>query len=140
MRERLRLTNVTAGSQVILPAYPGLAVLVGLLFVYQSPLRTQGPAFEMATRVMSTPHWGFAFVLLGVFEVACFYSHRSGWFRWSLIIGAGLCGFWATLLCWSAFVDEHVSWTSCVWVFFAGLAHVASARSVSRDVVFRVPR
>lgn len=127
--------TVTQGSQVILPAYPGMTCALGLFFLIQASSRTSSPAFDPAKSLMSIHMWGTLFLALGLFEVLCFIIGNRMWLRWALVAGCGLCGFWAVLLLKAAHDDVNVSYTGFVWVFFAGLAHLASARSVVKDVV-----
>lgn len=129
-------SSVTKGMQVALPAYPGLVIAVGLLFLLQSPERTTNESYVYAKQVMSIPHWGLLFLTLGVFKVSAFIANNGTWLRWCLICGAGLSGFWSGLLFWSAYNIPTVSYTGGVWVMFAAILHIASARSLTKDTVW----
>jgi hypothetical protein len=127
--------KVTQGSQVILPAYPILFLLIAGFFLFQNESRTQGDAFAVALMVLSIKGWGLVFLTIGAVEVSCLFSHRRIMFMWSLVLGAGMCTFWSILLFASATRNDSVSWTSGVWVLFAAVAHIASVRSLARDDV-----
>lgn len=127
--------KVTQGSQVILPAYPILFLVIAGFFLFQNESRTEGDAFEVALMVLSIRGWGVVFLVIGAFEVSCLFSHRRLPFMWSLVVGTGMCAFWAILLFASATRNDSVSWTSGVWVLFAAVAHIASVRSLARDDV-----
>lgn len=139
MAARMRYDRVTAGSQIMFPTYPGLAITVGLLFILQDPRRTSGGAFEVAKDLMSIPTWGITFLVLGVVQALGLSLGNASVFRWTLVVGSGLCAFWGALILKSAYDNIWVSYTSGLWVIVVGVAHFASARSVSRDQVFRVP-
>lgn len=127
--------KVTQGSQVILPAYPILFLLIAGFFLFQNESRTQGDAFEVALMITSIKGWGYMFLALGTVEVFALFRHRRGAFMWSLVGGSGMCAFWSVLLFASATRNDSVSWTSGVWVMFAAVAHIASVRSLARDDV-----
>lgn len=139
MAERMRYDRVAKGSQIMFPTYPGLAIAVGLLFILQDPRRTSGGAFAVAKDLMPISTWGILFLVLGTVQVLALTLGNASVFRWTLVAGAGLCGFWGALILKSAYDNIWVSYTSGLWVIVVGIAHFASARSVSRDQVFRVP-
>lgn len=129
--------HVTQGSEIILPAYPTLFLVIAGFFLFQDDSRTQGAAFEIALMVTSIKGWGVLFLVMGAVEVSGLMSHKRKMFMWMLVFGAGLCAFWATLIFTAAARNDMVSWTSGVWVLFAAVAHIASVRSLARDDVRR---
>ena len=131
----LKKNTVTQGSQVILPAYPILFLLIAGFLLFQDPSRTQGESFEVALMIVSIGGWGLVFLLIGAVQVFCLMGHRRKTFMWSLVARTGMCAFWAILLFASATRNHSVSWTSGVWVMFVAVAHIASVRSLSRDDV-----
>jgi hypothetical protein len=139
VNRELNLATVTHGSQVILPFYPLSALAIGLLFILQPASRTSSGAFETAKEVMSIPTWGLVFILVGLLEIMAFAVGRTVMFQWGLIIGAGLATFWAVLIFLSALDNPNVTFTGCVWIMFVAVAHIASTRSLAKDVVLRVP-
>lgn len=139
----LRKTTVTEGSQVILPAYPILLLLVAGFLLFQSPSRTSGESWEVAKVVLQwspwgpIQTWGAVFAIIGALEVFGLVWHRRVMFMRLLVAGAALSGFWGTLFLAAAAQSEHVSWTSGLWVWFVAVAHIASVRSLARDRVVR---
>lgn len=131
----LTRSSVTQGSQVILPAYPILFLVIAGFFLFQDASRTSGAAFEVALMLTPVKGWAIIFLVVGAVEVFCLMGHKRRTFMWSLVAGTGLCTFWAILLFAAAGRNETVSWTSGVWVLFAAVAHIASVRSLARDDV-----
>lgn len=138
----LNAHTVTQGSVLVLRAYPAAFTLVGLVLLVQSPPRTSSAAFDSARWVLSwTPapirSWALVFLAIGVAEAMAWWLERRSLFKWLLVAGAGVCGFWSTLLLCSAATDPFVSFTGAIWVGLAAVCHMASIRSLARDVVLR---
>lgn len=131
----LKKDKVTQGSQVILPAYPVLFLMVAGAFLFQSDSRTQGDAFNIARMVTSIQTWGIIFAVVGAFEVFSMMLHKRISMIWALVVGAGLSGFWASLIFTAAVRSDSVSWTSGMYISFVVVAHIASVRSLARDSV-----
>lgn len=129
--------EVTAGSRLILPAYPLLAVALGLLFIFQSPSRTSGAAYDVAKQVLPICWWGVLFLALGLLKAVAWVTGSRAMFMACLTIGAGLCGFWAVLVAAAAYASDTASYTSALWVLFVTLAHLASIKSLTTDRVVR---
>lgn len=126
---------MTQGTQVILPAYPILFLMVAGAFIFQSDLRTQGEAFMVARLLTGIQTWGWIFAVVGAAEVFCLMAHKRVTMIWLLVIGTGLSGFWSCLIFAASFLNDSVSWTSGMWVMFVAVAHIASVRSLARDDV-----
>ncbi len=135
MAAPLAKQHVTSGSQIILPAYPILFLVIAGFFLFQDEARTRGPAFEIALLVAPIHLWGALFLVIGTVEVFSFMSRRRGAFMGALVSGSGLCAFWSVLLFASATQNDDVSWTDGALVLFVAVAQIASVRSLARDDV-----
>lgn len=134
--------SVTEGSILVLPSYSVVFCAVGLIFLWQDPNRTTSPAFDSAKWVMSwtgdpIKAWALVFLIIGMAEATAGILQRRRLFTWLLVAAAGLCAFWATLLFWSAASSPLVSFTAGVWVSHSAWCHIASIRSLTRDLVVR---
>lgn len=134
-RDPLVRSTVTQGSIVIIPAYPCLFLSAGLLLLVQAPTRTSGEVFLVAADLMSIRTWGVLFVAVGVVEVFGLAFANRRVVIGGLIVGAGVSAFWGLLLIMGAVDNQFASFTSGLWVMFVALAHIASTRSLSRDIV-----
>ena len=128
----LRPTTVTSAAQVMLPWYSIMYGVIGLLFIFQDPLRTSGESFRVARDMFPIPVWGALFLIISTVEAIALVIHRRGTYMVGLTLGAGMAGFWGGLLVASAALDNHVSFTSAMWVLGWVAAHVASTRSLAR--------
>jgi hypothetical protein len=157
-REPLTKNTVTEGSVVVLPAYPALFIVIGCAFLLQAGSRTSGHAFDTPKFLMAWTDapmraWGVLFLLVGVPELlvlltgllpnwlllsAPHWQRRA--FKYLLVVGTGMCGFWLGLLLYSALTDPFVSFIGATLFGFAAWCHVASIRSLTRDLVFKRPR
>lgn len=138
----LRRETVTEGSVLILPVYPASFTLIGLTLLLQDDARSSSPAFLAAKWIMSWTHdpihtWGFLFLGLALLEWGAMFAQQRTLFMWLLVVGCGYATCWAALLLSSAFIDPFVSFTGAVWVGVVALAHIASVRSLARDVVLK---
>lgn len=132
---RLAKSTVTQGSRVVIPLYPALFILVGLINIFQSAERTSGPAYAAAKALMPIQWWGMLFLAIGAAEALCWLNEQRRPFMDLLVLGSGLCAFWGMLFFIAAADDGHVSWSGPVWLFFASGCHVASTRSLARDLI-----
>lgn len=119
--------------RVALTMFPALYVVLGLVFLLQSPLRTTGPAFTAARAIpggMET--WGVVFVVLGCVQFATLATHVR-WFITGLVVGSGLVWFWWYLIVKSTLGNDTVSWSGAVWIGFCAAAHILIAWLIGRS-------
>lgn len=136
----LTRANATPAEHITLPFYSVAYLVLGFLFLVQSPHRTQGAAFDTARAVSDfvpgldgITVWGIVFLIVGLVEAAAliFQMHHRVYI-WALIFGSGLAAFWAAALLVSAGTSHSVSFTSVVWVSFAPILQAASASQLAR--------
>lgn len=142
-REPVVRETVTEGSVVVLPAYPTLFSLLGLAAMPAG--RTTAPAFDAPKYLLEwTGHpmqgWGMLFLAFGLIQYTVLLAggrlpHQRRWVIRTLRFGTGLCGFWCGLFLYSALTDPVVSFFGAILMLFAAWCHVASIRSMARDLV-----
>jgi hypothetical protein len=123
--------------QVALTLFPGLYLALGVVFLIQAPVRTSGPAFDVARQVPGGIHaWGFAFLILGFIQALALFSHIRT-FTGALVIGSFLVWFWVYVIGRAAFNSPEVSWSSVVWIGGIGVLHWIVAYLIPRSDVSR---
>ena len=141
----LTRANLTASSKVMLQVYPTFSLLVGLSYTFGAPTRTASPAFDVVRSMMPLHYWGMVFLVLtaGMLGALATKNRRAMVLMLCTALGfysAWTAGFVLSLLDLTHGVGhigfrEDIPLTS-VWLWsFVCAAHVASLRSLTRDVV-----
>lgn len=132
----MKWDRLTFASRIMLPAYPLVYATIGAAFLAQAPSRTSTDAFDAAVALAPIPVWGVLFLAVAAAEaVAMLLVDRPRLYIGALVVGAGIAGFWAATITWSAWNSATVSWSTPPWIFLAAAAHAASARSISLDYI-----
>lgn len=135
--------HVTASSQVMLPTYPVFSGLVGLSYFLGDPDRTASPSFDFAREIMPIRAWGLVFLALTATKVFALITHNRRVMIVALCAALGAYITW-TLFFLASLLDFGIGFPwlapaasiTAVWLWgFVSVAHVASLRSLTRDVV-----
>lgn len=129
-RYRIAREHGTAASRIMLPTYVALFGGAGLAFLIQAPLRTSGPAYEVATAWFGIRWWGVGFLVIASVSFAGLASRWMPALVLGLVLGAGTAGFWGALIEATAFRDPHVSFSGGMWITTVAIAQVASLKSL----------
>ena len=129
--------TVTAASRIMLPGYVVLYTLIGLAFLLQKPQRTESPHFDiprMLTGGTMEP-WGVAFLAMAAVLAFGMFTHDRRLAQYTLVAGAGMAGFWGSLLIYEGFTHDDVSFSSGIWVLSWVACFCASVASLGRNEV-----
>lgn len=138
-RQPLNRRTVTEGSIMVLPAYPIVFYWSGLFLLFQGASRTSSPAFDAAKWVFPIHTWAVVFLTIAAFETWALLTHRRVAFKYLLVAGCSVTCFWLGLILCSAFASSVVSFAGVGWIGGWAWAHIASIRSLTRDVVIKDP-
>lgn len=142
----LTRSTVTASSQLMLPTYPVFALVVGLSYVLGDPSRTASPAFDYVRDIMPIAWWGCMFIAISAGMTTALLLHHRRVMVAALCFALGCYSMWVVGYMCSLFNVGNSSFPSlnpdmpftAVWLWsFVCVAHVASLRSLTRDVVIR---
>ena len=141
LQQPLTRRRVASGAQLIYWFLPGVSLWVGLTYMF-GPRHAfdTTPSYHYIVDWMPVAHWGWFFVGFGVLELACTFE-RS---RRSMVLALCIASF--SYLAWSAMflaaaieVPDALLTQAGIWGFI-GVAHLALATSLARDVVMRYGR
>lgn len=125
--------NMTVASRIMLPAYVLVAGYIGGCYLLAPDRRLQGPALAVARHLLTMEMWGVLALGLAGTVVVSLITQRRNLVIVALCIGAVAYEFWCVFYGISAVRDPFASPVTPIWPFGWGIAHLASAVSLSRD-------
>lgn len=128
--------NITAASRIMLPAYIGLTLVIGIVYL-TNPLGRLGSVHALAAPrlLMPMPLWGVGFLAIAAIMVAAIAKHERVRFVFALYLCAATFFLWGCMYAWSIFLDERVSVLAPVYPWFVVICCCASAKSLLRGEV-----
>jgi hypothetical protein len=131
----LTSSTVTKASLIMLPAYVIVAGYIGLCYLLAPESRLQGPALKVARHLLPMEVWGVLALALAVAVVLAIATQNRQVVVLALCVGAVAYEFWCIFYAISVIQDPTASPVTPIWPFGWGIAHIASAVSLSRDEV-----
>lgn len=127
--------TMTLASRIMLPAYVVVATYIGVGYLLAPEQRLQGPALRVARRLLPMDIWGLLAIALAAVVVLAVLTQRRQLVIIALCVGAVAYEFWCVFYAISVIRDPSASPITPIWPFGWGIAHIASAVSLSRDEV-----
>lgn len=125
--------HVTSASLIMLPAYVILAVVFGLVYVFDPGGRVDGVHALAAQReVMPLAVWGVMFLCLAGLMCLALATRSRTLFSYALAVAAVSWFTWGCLYLASVFVDPAASVISPFPAWFVATACIASMVSLVR--------
>lgn len=130
---KLRRSEVTSATVIMLPAYVGLFLWIGTAYVVTPLDRLENsPALNYANQVADIRAWGFLFLSCAAGMVYAILAGGRGLSRYVLLLGMISLVVWAVLFVMAA-IKGGASPGAGAWPSLAACACFASYRSLTRS-------
>ena len=119
MPDRFSPETLLKAARVALPAFPMVALWVGLAYCFGSPGRYVTPSLDVAKDIMPIKTWGVLFIFVATVElVAWFFGGNRMWFSFALFVGAIMFSVWTIVLAVAIFTVPNASLAGPVFPLF----------------------
>lgn len=121
-------------ARVALPAFPMVALWIGLAYVFGSPARYVSPSLDVAKDIMPIQTWGALFLLVATIELAAWLlGGNRMWFSFALFVGALMFTVWAIVLAIAIFTVPDASLVGPVFPLFVVLIQASFIVYLNHD-------